>query len=203
MTTMQNDLTALIVLIAAALLLGAGIVAAVRWSRLRRSQQLRQHFGPEYERLLAEHGSRDAAERELLARKRRRDGLDIRLLTDEQCDSFSAEWGRVQQMFVDDPDGAVQAADGLVKDVMRARGYPMADFDQRVADLSVEHAGVVEHYRAARKLASASEHGTAQTEDLRQAMIHFRALFADLLQSERARPAERRAPVATQRLSQV
>ncbi|MET0283553.1 MAG: hypothetical protein ABW352_03765 [Polyangiales bacterium] len=197
---MQNDLVALIVLIAAALLLGAGIVALVRWNKLKRSNELRANFGPEYERALEAHGSRERAERDLLARRKRRDGLDIKPLSEEQCDTFSAEWGRVQQLFVDDPGSAVLEADTLVKEVMRTRGYPVGDFDQRVADLSVEHANVVEHYRSARKLAAANEHGTAQTEDLRQAMIHFRALFAALLQTDRA---ERPEPVATQRLSHV
>lgn len=106
-------------------------------------------------------------------------------------------------MFVDDPDGAVVSADTLVKEVMRARGYPTGDFDQRVADLSVEHANVVEHYRAARKLTGASAHGGALTEDLRQAMIHFRALFAGLLQTAPTPRVERGAPVPSQRLSQV
>jgi hypothetical protein len=200
---MQNDLTALIVLIAAAVMLGALIIYAVRGSRLKRSHQLREKFGPEYDRLVSEHGSQDRAERELLARKKRRDALDIKLLTDEQCDNFSAEWGRVQQLFVDDPNGAVLAADTLVQEVMRTRGYPEGDFDQRVSDLSVEHANVIEHYRSARKLAVKSEHGTAETEDLRKALVHFRALFSDLLQTDRIQRTERRAPVATQRLSQV
>jgi hypothetical protein len=200
---MTNDLTALILLIAAAVMLGALVVALVRRSRLKRSQELREHFGPEYERLLAEHGSSDRVERELLARQKRRAALDIHPLSEEQCDQFSAEWGRVQQLFVDDPNGAVLAADALVQHVMRARGYPDGDFDQRVNDLSVEHANFVEHYRSARKLAVASEHGTAQTEDLRKALQHFRALFSDLLQTERAQRQERPAPVATQRLSRV
>ncbi|HEX5659084.1 MAG TPA: hypothetical protein VFX59_17940 [Polyangiales bacterium] len=198
---MNNDLTALILLIAGAVVLGAVIIAAVRWSRLKRSTQLREHFGPEYERLLAEHGSRDRAERELLARQKRRDALDIHPLSEAQCDQFSAEWGRVQQLFVDDPNGAVLAADALVQDVMRARGYPNGDFDQRVSDLSVEHSSTIEHYRSARKLAVKSEHGTAETEDLRKALVHFRALFSDLLQTEAVKREVR--PVATQRLSHV
>jgi hypothetical protein len=201
---MHSDVIALIVLIAAAILLGAILVAVVRKSRLKRTAALRDNFGPEYDRALEQHGSVDRAERELLARQKRREELDIRLLSEEQCDHFSAEWGRVQQLFVDDPNGAVVEADRLVKDVMRTRGYPMGDFEQRVADLSVEHANVVEHYRAARALVIANENGQAQTEDLRQAMVHYRALFSDLLQAQRpyARD-ERPAPVATQRLSRV
>ena len=173
----------IMLLVAGIALVLAVIVLSARKRRARRSAELREHFGPEYHRALEEHGDQERAERELLARKRRLDDLDIVLLSPEQCDTFSAAWAEVQLRFVDDPRGAVHEADILVKDVMKARGYPMGNFEQRVADLSVKHANVVDHYRAARSIATASASGQAETEDLRQAMVHYRALFHDLLQS--------------------
>ncbi|HMJ10594.1 MAG TPA: hypothetical protein VK524_04260, partial [Polyangiaceae bacterium] len=104
-------------------------------------------------------------------------------LRPEQCERFGASWANVQQRFVDDPSSAVVDADRLVKEVMAARGYPMGNFDQRIADLSVEHAHVLDHYRSARNIAIANSEGRAGTEDLRQAMVHYRALFTDLLQA--------------------
>lgn len=181
---MEEDPGTLIALIVAALVVVALAFFAARRSAKKRSLALRDHFGPEYDHLVAEHGDKERAERELIARKKRRQQLDIRLLSREQCERFSSAWATVQQRFVDDPSGAVFEADGLVKDVMKARGYPVGDFEQRVADLSVEHANVIDHYRAARTLAQANASGDASTEDLRQAMVHYRALFNDLLQAE-------------------
>ena len=171
-----------------ALAIGLIIVVAIfavaaRKRARRRSEALREHFGPEYDRALEQHGDRARGEKELLSRQRRFEKLNIQPLSREQCERFSAAWGHVQQRFVDDPSGAVTEAHGLVKDVMKTRGYPLGDFEQRVADLSVEHANVVDHYRAARKLAAAREQGEVSTEDLRQAMVHYRELFHDLLQS--------------------
>jgi hypothetical protein len=108
----------------------------------------------------------------------------IQPLSARDHERFSVAWSQTQARFVDDPNGAIGEADRLVKEVMGVRGYPMADFDQRVADLSVDHANVVQHYRAARALAQSTEEGRATTEDLRQAMIHYRALFADLLETQ-------------------
>jgi hypothetical protein len=151
-------------------------------SARRRHAQLRQRFGPEYERVVEEQGSVARAERELRAREKRIDHLNLRALPPAELERFSADWRRVQARFVDDPSGAVQAADELIKAVMLARGYAVERFDQRVADLSVEHAEVVQHYRAAGVLAAANREGRANTEELRQAVVHYRALFADLLQ---------------------
>ena len=182
-----------LVALAIGLVVVVAIFAIAARNRARqRSEELREHFGPEYDRALEQHGDQARGEKELLSRKRRFEKLNIQLLSGEQCERFGAAWSQVQLRFVDDPSGAVGEADGLVKEVMKARGYPMGDFEQRVADLSVEHANVVDHYRAARKLAAAREQGEVSTEDLRQAMVHYRALFHDLLQSASPAPAQLR-----------
>lgn len=180
---MDSQPFALIAVVAAVVLAIAIALIVSSYRRRQRSAVLREQFGAEYDRALAEHGDRAKAERELSLRQRRLEQLPIQLLSVEQCDRFGAAWEGVQKRFVDDPSGAVREADGLVKEVMSARGYPMGNFEQRVADLSVEHGKVVEHYRAARAIALASANGQAETEDLRQAMVHYRALFSDLLQA--------------------
>lgn len=190
---MEMESTTLIALIAGMLALLALVAVGARIARRRRTAALREHFGSEYERALAQHGDRARAERELLARRKRLRKLAIQPLSQEQCDQYGGAWFEVQQRFIDDPAGAVLDADSLVKEVLGARGYPVGKFDQRVADLSVEHADVVHHYRAARAIAAASASGQASTEELRQAMVHFRALFRDLL----------REPVREGRLSEV
>lgn len=178
---MNNELLTILGLIAIACIVLAIGVAVSRKRQRARSMALREHFGPEYERALEQHGSRARAEKELAMRQRRVSKLDIHELTPEQCARFQSSWAAVQQRFVDDPSGAVADADGLLKQVMSARGYPMGDFDQRVADLSVEHGPVVQHYRAARDAYAKANDG-ATTEDLRQAMVHYTALFTDLVQ---------------------
>ncbi|MET0344209.1 MAG: hypothetical protein ABW252_24550 [Polyangiales bacterium] len=179
---MELDPVTIVALVAGLVVVAAIFVMMARHRARQRSEALREHFGPEYERAIASHGDRTRAERDLVARQKRLDELDIRPLSAEQCERFGAEWAGVQQRFVDDPRGAVSEADSLVKQAMRARGYPMGDFEQRVADLSVEHASTVDHYRAARTIARSNDSGTADTEDLRQAMVHYRALFNDLLE---------------------
>jgi hypothetical protein len=179
---MQNDSSVLIALVAGFALALVLVLIVWRVRAKQRTAALREHFGPEYERAITEYGSRARAEKELSLRHKRVEKLHIHQLSAEQCARFGSEWNEVQQRFVDDPAGAVVDAERLVKQVMSARGYPMGDFEQRVADLSVEHADVVSHYRSARAIARASEKGEADTEDLRQAMVHFRALFTDLLQ---------------------
>jgi len=158
-------------------------VAAVAWTYLQRQRRirLRNRFGPEYDRALRETGAPDKADALLEARTRRVEGLNIRPLAREQAQAFEREWRRVQGMFVDDPDGAVAAADRLVTEVMAARGYPIDDFDTRAADLSVDYPRVVENYRVARGLALRRERREAGTEELRQAVVNYRALFNDLL----------------------
>ena len=166
-------------------IIGAAVAAGL-WLRARqqrRSSRLQEGFGPEYDRAVQEFGNTARAERELAARQRRVQKLDVRLLTPQERDRFGAAWASVQHRFVDDPRGAVTEAHQLVKSLMATRGYPIDDFEQRVADLSVDHASVVQHYRAARILARTNEAGNATTEDLRQAMVHYRILFADLLET--------------------
>jgi hypothetical protein len=179
---MQNDPLVLSALVAGLLVLLAIALIIAKKRSQQRTASLREHFGPEYDRALEQHGTRARAEKELGLRHRRVQKLHIQQLSAQQCARFGTDWNEVQQHFVDDPKAAVSDADRLVKEVMSARGYPMGDFEQRVADLSVEHGNVLDHYRAARSLAQASARDEASTEDLRQAMVHYRALFADLLQ---------------------
>jgi hypothetical protein len=160
--------------------------AAVAWYlQSQRTRHFRQRFGPEYDRALSHAASARAAEAELASREKRVEKLNIRALSSEERARFAEVWGHVQSLFVDDPRGAIAEADRLVNDVMSARGYPLADFEQRASDISVDHPIVVEHYRAARVIAGRHANGNASTEDLRQAVIHYRALFEDLLDLKR------------------
>jgi hypothetical protein len=170
------------VMMAIAILVAVGVVLAV-WMVVRRRQTmaLREKFGPEYDRVLHSKGKPSEAERELLERERRVSSFALRPLTAEDAEHFSASWRTVQARFVDDPRTAVVDADRLIGDVMRARGYPVEDPDRRLDDLSVEHAHVINHYRDANAIMARHERGEASTEDLRQAMVHFRALFDELV----------------------
>lgn len=169
------------------------LVAIVGWfyARQRRSKQLRERFGPEYDRVVREEGDARKAEGVLEFRAKRREGFKIRPLERTQRAAFADRWTRVQSRFVDDPKGAVTDADQLISEVMAARGYPTSDFDQRSADLSVDHPRVVENYRVAHSIALRHESGQAGTEDLRKAMVHYRSLFEELLEE---------TPVAKERL---
>jgi hypothetical protein len=177
--------------------LALALVAALGWILYdrRRSEALRSRFGPEYRRVVDEADDRRAAESELEARQRRVDKLDIRPLPEAERDRYAAEWKAVQAHFVDEPAAAISEADRLIGDVMEAQGYPVADFEQRAADVSVDHPGVVEHYRAAHAIATTEAEPDAKTttEDLRQAMVHYRALFEDLLGMGEAEPRQRTA----------
>jgi FtsZ-interacting cell division protein ZipA len=158
-------------------------VAAVGFllSRKRRSQRLRERFGPEYDRVLKKEGEVRRAEGVLEIRAQRRDKFQIRSLSSSLHNEFNQRWRDVQSRFVDDPKGSVSQADQLVIEVMKARGYPVADFEQRASDLSVDHPIVVENYRAAHDIALRHGRGQASTEDLRKAMVHYRSLFDELL----------------------
>ena len=177
--------------------LALALVAALGWILYdrRRSAALRSRFGPEYRRVVDEADDRRAAESELEARQRRVDKLDIRPLPEAERDRYAAEWKAVQAHFVDEPAAAISEADRLIGGVMEAQGYPVADFEQRAADVSVDHPRVVEHYRAAHAIATteAEPDATTTTEDLRQAMVHYRALFEDLLGMGKAEPHQRKA----------
>jgi len=162
----------------------AVILAAVGTRRRFRvrSAELRRRFGPEYDRTVDVYGSSARAERELAARARRVKRLRFNELSDADRVRFAATWDRIQAQFVDTPATAVAAANELIKEVMLARGYPAEGFEQRVEDLSVEHPAVIQHYRAARALFDANRDEQMNTEELRQAVVHYRFLFADLLQ---------------------
>ena len=183
------DNTTLIVVVAVAVL----ALVAVVWMVMqqRRRAHLKDRFGPEYDQALRQHADPRVAERELLDRERRVAGLDINPLTRDDAARFTEAWRRTQARFVDDPKGAVVDADRLVDEVMRTRGYPVADFEQRVADISVDHPRVVSNYRSARVIAGRNVRGETNTEELRQALVHYRELFADLLE---IREEDRREP---------
>ncbi|HTP19531.1 MAG TPA: hypothetical protein VMJ65_08000 [Solirubrobacteraceae bacterium] len=162
------------------------LLAVIGWlvARERRSRQLKEGFGPEYQRVVAEKGDQRAAERELIERRERHQEFELRPLDADMRQEYARRWKATQRHFVDEPIAAVGDAEALVRDVMRNRGYPVDDdFEQRAADISVDHPVVVENYRAAVEISGRATRGEASTEDLRQAMVHFRALFADLLAS--------------------
>jgi hypothetical protein len=168
-------------IVAAVVIVVAIILFAIFWSRRRRSEHLRDRFGPEYDRAVDAKGDRAKAEADLAEREKRVEKLDIRALEPAERREFISRWNDVQARFVDDPARAVAFADALLGEVMKARGYPVEDFDQRAGDISVDHPVVVEHFHRAHDIALRQERGEASTEDLRQAMIHYRALFDDLV----------------------
>ncbi|MBA3365346.1 MAG: hypothetical protein H0U03_06105 [Actinobacteria bacterium] len=169
-----------IVIIAAVVVL---LLAAWAVVQRRRRTQLREGFGPEYDRTVDETGSRREAESELEQRQKRREELDIRPLSPAARDRYMNQWRDTQARFVDDPGAAAGDADRLVQEVMRERGYPTDDFEQRAADISVDHPRLVENYRSAHSIAASHERGEAETEDLRQALVHYRSLFEELLET--------------------
>ena len=183
--------TTLILILTVALVIAVG-AAIWLYTQKRKTEQLRGQFGPEYDRTVAEHGNASVAEKQLEERKDRVEQLHIRPLEADERDRFAERWRSAQAQFVDDPKGAIAEADRLVGEAMQARGYPVGDFEQRAADVSVEHPRVVEHYRTAHAIAQRNEHGAAETEDLRQGMVHYRALFEDLLETAETPRAEAR-----------
>jgi len=180
MSTTQGIFVIVLVLVAMVVM----IVVAMENAR-RRRVKLRRQFGPEYDRVIQQHGNVSKGERELAARARRLQKIQLRDLSDADRIHFTNAWDAVQAKFVDNPSAAVHEANQLIKTAMQVRGYPVEDFEHRVADLSVDHANVVQHYRAARVLAEANREGRANTEELRQAFVHYRALFTDLLQESK------------------
>jgi hypothetical protein len=169
--------------IAAAVVVLAVIVAAILLRGRRKSARLKQHYGHEYDRLVSQTGDQKAAEKELTARERKRDKLDIVALAPSALSEFTTRWQQVQTGFVDNPATAVGVADRLVTEVMRARGYPVDNFDQRAADISVDHPQIVENYRSAHGIHLAQQSGDVNTEQQREAFVHYRALFEKLLET--------------------
>ena len=168
--------------IAAVVILAVLAIAFWLWNQKQQSRRLEQRFGPEYNRTVDELGSRSKAEAELRNRERRVERLEIVPLAPADAERFSQEWKTLQGRFVDNPKGVLMEADQLVRELMLKRGYPMADFDHRAADISVHHPAVVEHYRAAQEIALRDRRGEADTEEMRKAVVHYRALFDDLLE---------------------
>jgi hypothetical protein len=180
------DNTQIVILIVAVVAAIAIVAAAWMYMQKRRTEQLRSRFGPEYERVVESGADRRKAEAELQERQKRVEKLDIRPLSREDQQRFQQAWTREQTRFVDDPQGAVAEADRLIGEAMRARGYPVGDFEQRAADISVDHPMVVENYRIAHTIAIRDRRGEASTEDLRKALVHYRALFEQLLDTHAA-----------------
>lgn len=182
------DSNLMVILLLLALLLAAA--AVLHWRR-HESHTLEKRFGPEYHRAVDRFGSRSKAEAELKARAKRVEQLHLVPLAPQDAARFTDAWKMVQARFVDDPHGALAEADRLVTDLMQRRGYPMGDFEVRAADISVDHPAVVDHFRAAHDIAMRDRRAQVDTEALRQAVIHYRALFAELLEVQ---PPEARNP---------
>ncbi len=171
-----------IIVVAAVVVAFVAVLVVWLMNRRRRRERLEGRFGPEYERTVSQADGRRAAESELERRLEKRERLDIVPLSREACDRYSNEWRDVQARFVDEPGRAVGDADRLVTRVMSDRGYPMDDFEQRAADISVDYPDLVDHYRAAHSIYVKNERDEADTEDLRKALVHYRALFRELLE---------------------
>jgi hypothetical protein len=176
---MPTWLWVVIVAIAAAVVLAVAAAAL----RTRRTRQLKDRFGPEYDRVAADAPTRREAEAELREREQRHEQFDLRPLEPRKADQYRSRWQNLQAGFVDDPGGSVVEADELIRAVMKDRGYPVEDFETRASDLSVDHADVVQNYRAAHGIAIAHEMGDAHTETLRTALRHYRALFDELVET--------------------
>lgn len=170
--------TSVIILIIVILVVVAAVFFGIQASRRRKLQKT---FGPEYDRVVADTGRRADAEKELREREKRHAELELKPLSAQSKATYSAAWEEVQIQFVDAPEQAVSTADDLVTRLITERGYPTGDYDEQLANLSVEHARTLDHYRDAHAISQRSAAGEASTEDLRQALVHYRALFADLL----------------------
>ena len=185
--------------LAAVVLIASIAIAAWLLYRQRQSRRLKERFGPEYGRTVDVLGSAAKAESELIAREKRVQGLTLVPLEPADAARFSHAWDALQGNFVDDPSGVVVQAERLVRDLMLKRGYPMGDFERLAADISVDHPGVVNHYRAAQAIAIRCQRGEADTEEMRKAVVHYRGLFDELLEAV-PRPAAQAAPAAAETL---
>jgi hypothetical protein len=188
MNTNSSLTWVILLVIVAAVGVAAWLIA--REQKRKQSLRLRQRFGPEYGRVVAEKGSQAKAESELIERQKRVERLKIVALTPADATRFREAWDALQSRFVDNPKGVVVEADDLVRELMGKRGYPMSDFEHRAADISVDHPRLVETYRSARAIATRDKQGQASTEELRKAVVYYRALFDELLET-------RRTPAAT------
>ena len=185
METLLTDMTwTTITVVVVVAVIGIG---AWYFYQKKRSQTLQKHFGPEYDRTVTELGSRAKGESELKAREKRVERLEILPLAPSEAARFSEAWQALQSRFVDNPKGVVVQAEQLVRELMAKRGYPMGDFEQRAGDISVDHPDVVANYRAAQAIAVRDQRGSADTEELRKAVVHYRALFDELLEVKAAR----------------
>jgi len=182
------------IVILAVILVGLGVWYFMRQTR---SQRLKERFGPEYHQTVRTLKSRDAAEAELREREKRVRQFNIVPLPAADRAKYQQSWLAVQSRFVDQPDVAVADANSLVREVMEKRGYPVGGFEQAAADLSVDHPEVVENYRAAHRIAEQSQRGAADTEELRQALVYYRALFQELLENGQTAKDETRARTVT------
>jgi hypothetical protein len=179
----MSSATITIIVVVAIIVVAAVAVVGMKAARRKRTEKLREQFGPEYDRTVAETGDRNAAEADLRERTKRRKKLELRELDAGERADFEGRWTEVKGEFVDDPSRAVRDADRLVVQIMKARGYPVEQFDQRADDLSVDHPEVTQRYRAARKIADANKSGSADTEELRQAVTSYRELIEALLRT--------------------
>jgi hypothetical protein len=191
---MSTAVWVVVAVLIVALAAGAGFMLKTR----SRSQRLQRQFGPEYDRALERHGNRGAAEKELLERRNRHAELDIRPLDPHQRELYREQWTHVQERFVDTPEAAVEQADRLVVTVMGERGYPTKDFEDRIAHLSVEHGRTLDQYRRGHDISRRAAGNEASTEDLRQAMVHYRALFEELLAVPEGEATVRRSEAHTE-----
>jgi hypothetical protein len=170
------------IILAAAVAVGLVAIGAWLYTRRKQSHRLQEHFGPEYDRTVNELGGRTKGESDLKAREKRVERLEILPLAPSEAARFTEAWRALQSRFVDNPKGVVVQAEQLVRELMEKRGYPMGDFERRAGDISVDHPDVVANYRSAQAIALRDQKGTADTEELRKAVVHYRALFDELLQ---------------------
>lgn len=180
MNTTYTIITVILILVIFGAILGAD------FARRKRSQRLHDRFGPEYDKAVQTMGGEKKAQTELDERQKHVDTLDIRPLSDRERERYLADWSAVQSKFVDEPGQAIVAADRLIIEVMQIRAYPVSDFEQRAADISIKYPALVSNYRAAREIAVKNEQNQANTEELRQAMIYYRSLFDELLKTDSA-----------------
>jgi hypothetical protein len=165
-------------------LLVMGAIMAPNFARRKRSERLHDQFGSEYDHTVEALGDEKKAQAELDERQKHVKALNIRPLSDDERERYLADWVAVQSKFVDEPGQAIVDADGLIMEVMQLRNYPISDFEQRAADISVSYPSLVSNYRAAREIAIKNKQHQADTEELRQAMIYYRSLFGELLGTE-------------------